>query len=332
MSNECKILRIIDANFNRATEGIRVAEEISRFILEDKRRTFELKSLRGELAASVGQLAGRVKARDSRSDIGRTMESRTEGKRNTLLDLFGSNIKRAEEAVRVLEEFLKLENLAASRKCKQIRFKLYQIEKELTPKVVKLDKLDFDVYVVTDPAFDHLRTAHKVLRAGVKMIQLRDKKLKKLAYRKIAKQFALLAKKHSAAFIVNDHWEMVRGLGADGVHLGQEDLNNVSLAKVRREIGEDKIIGLSTHSLDQAIKGERLGADYISVGPIFRTPSKPGVKPVGLPLLKKVLERVKIPVVAIGGIDANNYKKILKSGCRRFAVIRAVREISRLRG
>ena len=112
-------------------------------------------------------------------------------------------------------------------------------------------------------------------------------------------------------------------VGADGVHLGQEDLAKLTVKKVREKIGEDKIIGVSTHSLEQATAAAKAGADYISCGPIFITPSKPLGKPVGLKLLKKVLKAVQIPVVAIGGIDESNYQEIIKAGGQRFAAIRS---------
>ena len=108
---------------------------------------------------------------------------------------------------------------------------------------------------------------------------------------------------------------------ADGVHLGQGD---GSIRAARGILGDDKIIGASNHSLSQALKSAKDGADYIAVGPIFATPSKAGKKPVGLTLLRKVVKKVDAPVVAIGGIDRTNLKTIKKTGCQRVAVIRAI--------
>lgn len=317
-----KIMRIIDVNYNRATEGLRVVEEIGRFILEDKKATLALKQLRGELRKTTKLLGQRLSARNSEQDIGREMFTKSEGQRTSLLDIFQSNIKRAEEAGRCLEEFSKLISPLAGKKFKALRFKLYIIERKIYPRLVKWLKLDFDLYVVTDPKIGHQQTIRSVLQRGVKAVQLRDKGLNEQAYYQLAKPIARLAHQAQATFIVNDHWRLVERLGADGVHLGQEDLAKVSLAKVRKIIGEDKLIGVSTHSFKQAKQAVRQGADYISVGPIFATPSKPQTKPVGLKLLKQVLRKVKIPVVAIGGIDKNTVKKVLAIGCQRFAAIR----------
>ncbi|MBU0630815.1 MAG: thiamine phosphate synthase [Candidatus Margulisbacteria bacterium] len=321
---QAKVMRIIDANINRSMEGLRVVDEIVRFILNDRELTVRVKALRHLLQKGVKPLGDDFYLyRESAGDVGRSLYPESEGQRTDLKAVFLANIKRGEEAVRSLEEFSKLIKPAYGRTFKEARFQLYDLEKEIVPKLEKAIKLDFDLYVVTDPSLDHLRVAQKTLAAGVKMIQLRDKKISKDEYSQLAKRISPLARKHGAIFILNDYWDLVEQVGADGVHLGQEDIAKLTVGKVREKIGDDKIIGLSTHSLEQAIRGAKLGADYISCGPIFKTPSKPLGKPVGLKLLKKVLKAVQVPVVAIGGIDSSNYQDIVKTGCQRFAVIRS---------
>lgn len=338
-----EIYRIIDVNLNRAREGLRVVEEVCRFVLEDKWLTLKVKKMRGRLSKIIGSSDLRpretkksrisdkiLRARKSFKDVGRELYTRHEGERGEILSIFQSNIKRGQEAVRCLEEFSKIISPDYGKKFKAIRFDLYELEKLIIPRLIKAVKLNFGLYIVTDPKDDHLATARKVLAAGVKIIQLRDKKMGKEEYLRIAKQMAGSAKRSGAAFILNDHWDLINKVGADGVHLGQDDIKLFSLANVRRKIGEEKIVGISTHSLLQAKAAARAGADYISVGPIFATPSKPNVVPVGIKLLKQVLRRVKIPVVAIGGIDRNNVEKVLKAGCKRAAVIRAAKEAKTL--
>lgn len=318
-----KILRIIDANTNRAVEGLRVVEEIVRFVLEDTKLTIEIKKLRREL-----RRASNFQGRDALGDVGRKVYTATEGKRENLADIFSANMKRAQEAVRCLEEFSKLFNPKYGKRFKQIRFQLYELEKIIALRITHYSLLDFSLYVVTDPEFDHLKVAKKVLAAGVKAIQLRDKAASKEEYLKLAKKICKLAKQYGAAFIVNDYPEIARQVDAAGVHLGQEDLAGLSIKKARKIMGEGKIIGVSTHSLAQAIRAEKAGADYISCGPIFKTPSKPLGHPLGLNVLRKIIRKVKTPVVAIGGINAGNVGLIKKAGCQRYAVIRAASEIA----
>jgi len=320
MTNEGRILRIIDANLNRATEGLRVVEEICRFILEDAKLTLAVKQLRGRLSRIVSR---ELASRDSAGDVGREPYTKNEQNRAGLENIFKANIKRAEEAVRCLEEFSKLLKASYGQAFKALRFEIYELEKKLTPRLSKALKLDFDLYVVTDPAKDPLQTVRRAIAGGVKIVQYRDKHADKKAYLKTTKKLAALTKKSGTAFILNDHWDLVREAGADGVNVGQEDLKNTSFARIRKKVGEDAIIGVSVSNLSEARRAQKLGADYIGVGPIFSTPIKSGVKAVGLAELRKIVKRIKIPVVAIGGIDPDNFKKVLNAGCRRFAAIRS---------
>jgi thiamine-phosphate pyrophosphorylase len=321
-----KIYRIVDVNLNRATEGLRVVEEICRFVLEDKILTAEVKGLRAELS----KVSRKLKARRSLEDVGRKLYPESESKRVGVEDIFRANMKRAQEALRCLEEFSKLIDPELGRKFKRIRFKLYDLEKRIAHHL----KFDFDLYVITDPMRDHIKTAREAVAGGAKIVQLREKTASKKQILKWAKKMRKLV----PIFIINDYADIAKKVGADGIHLGQEDLKKDSVAQTRKRLGEDKIIGVSTHSFSQAVKAEKMGADYISVGPIFSTPSKPGIKPLGLKLLRRVLKRVKIPVVAIGGIKESNIYDVRKTGCKRVAVIRAVLEkkyikkaVSRLR-
>lgn len=312
------ISRIIDVNTNRAVEGLRVMEEVVRFVLEDKKLTHELKQLRSSLRKISGNL---IQQRKISSDVGRDLYTKSEAKRATILDIFTANAKRVQEALRVLEEFSKLIKPSAGKSIKGLRFKVYELEKTISLLITHYSLLDFNLYVVSDPMIDHVKAAKAVAAGGGKIFQLRDKTASKKQMLKWAKK---IRKIKGLTFIVNDYPDIAKIVNADGIHLGQEDLSKMSIKKARKILGPNKIIGLSTHSYSQALKAERLGADYISVGPIFKTPSKPKGQPVGLKLLRKVVEKVKVPVVAIGGIDQSKVKKVRGVGCERFAVIRAV--------
>jgi thiamine-phosphate pyrophosphorylase len=318
------IYRIIDVNLNRATEGLRVVEEICRFVLEDQKLTLSIKQLRGELSRVVKP---ELRSRDAAGDVGKEPYTRDEGRRANFVNVFYANMKRAQEAVRCLEEFSKLISPKFGKAYKNIRFRLYELEKKIAPRILKAVRLDFDLYVVVDSTPESLATLRKAIAGGVKIIQFRDKEISKQKYLRLAKKMVKLTRRAGATFILNDYWDLVNAVRGDGVHLGQDDLARVSFRRVRKKLGEDKIIGISTYTLAQALRAEKEGADYISVWPIFVTPIKPQIKPVGIKLLRKVVKRVKIPVVAIGGINKTNIKNVLDTGCRRVAVIRAAREL-----
>ena len=317
-------MRIIDANLNRATEGLRVVEEICRFILEDAKLTLAAKQLRGRLSRVI---KAELASRDSAGDVGREPYTKNERSRAGLASVFRANIKRTQEAVRCLEEFTKLLKPAYGQAFKAVRFELYELEKKIASRLAKALKLDFDLYIVTnDP-----KAARSALAKGVRIVQYRDKEADKHSYLKTAKKLAALTKIHGAALILNDHWSLVAEAGADGVNVGQEDLKKNSFGSIRRKLGADAIIGVSVSNLAQAQRAQKLGADYVGVGPVFATPIKQEAKAVGLKELKRIVELVGIPVVAIGGVGKNNVQQVLETGCSRVAAIRAAGELSRLR-
>ena len=154
---------------------------------------------------------------------------------------------------------------------------------------------------------------------GVKIgiIQLRDKLSPKSEISRQARFIKKRLKGTSNLFIINDHPDIALNTGADGVHLGQDD---VSLTKARQILGNKKIIGISCHNLSQAIAAQAQGADYISLGPIFRTQTKPGSRAIGLRALKRIKEKIDIPFFAIGGINLKNLDKLIARGIKRVAI------------
>jgi len=320
-------IAIIDANINRAREGLRVIEDISRFVLEDKLLTQKIKKIRHELSLVTHKTFGYsqlVFSRSTGKDVGQEIHTKTEKHRQDLENIVLANFLRAEEAIRVLEEFSKTINTQTGLKYKKARYELYSVEEETLQKIKKnIDFKKTELYVVLDSRFmkgSYETVAKKVLSAGVKIIQLRDKKLDDKRLLSKAKKLRTITYKHGALLIINDRPDIALCCQADGVHLGQ---SNIPLKEARRILGEQKIIGFSTHSLKQALQATKDGADYISVGPIFPTKSKKHVKTVGLDLFVKVNKRVKIPIVAIGGIDQNNISKITKKGAKIIGVINA---------
>ncbi len=181
------------------------------------------------------------------------------------------------------------------------------------------------LYLITPHGSDEqiLQTVKAGLRGGVEVVQYRDKERSQEAQINLARQLVQLCNEAKATFLVNDNPEVAKESFADGVHLGQDDL---SVHEARKELGPGKLIGVSTRSIDQALKAEMAGADYIGVGSIFPTNTKDDVELVGLETLRKIRRAVKIPLVAIGGINWTNGADALEAGADALAVISAITE------
>ena len=162
---------------------------------------------------------------------------------------------------------------------------------------------------------------HKVLLKGARWIQFREKERSRHDIYGEAIRLRRLTKDYNAVLIINDFLDIAMCAGADGVHLGQDDL---PLKEARKIIGRDRIVGISTHSLEQAIEAEKNGADYIGFGPVFTTSTKDAGKPKNIEMLHEVKKQVSIPVVAIGGINLVNVKSVLHTGVDAIAVASAI--------
>jgi thiamine-phosphate pyrophosphorylase len=195
------------------------------------------------------------------------------------------------------------------------------------------------LYVIVDntsrPELSHLEIAEAAIEGGAKIIQLRAKNLDKRHIYETAVEMKKLCKKSGACFIVNDHLDVAMAVEADGVHLGQQD---IPLKAARKVAGRKLMIGISTHSLQQAVAADKGGADYIGFGAMYATKSKDRpTDPQGPERLAEVVKEVSIPVVAIGGITREKIPEIAKTGAQAFAVISAItkapdirREVERL--
>ncbi len=159
-------------------------------------------------------------------------------------------------------------------------------------------------------------TVRKVLDAGIRWIQYREKALCRRDMFLQAERLRRLTDEYRAVLIVNDHADIALAVGADGVHLGQDDL---PLKAARKIIGK-KIIGISTHNMNQALEAQRKGADYIGFGPVFQTSTKDAGTPMGLNVLKDIVSSLDIPVVAIGGINLKNLRDVVRHGASAVAV------------
>jgi thiamine-phosphate pyrophosphorylase len=321
-------IRIIDANCNRIGEGLRFLEDIARFLLDDSVLSKQLKTMRHNLVKSLSRFdTALLSERDSEADVG---AKHTIISCQDLLSLVTANAKRVEEALRVIEELSKLPDLSTTLRSKdfeQARFNLYTLEKELLSRLMRQEKTKqlSGLYVIIDTQVlgskSGVDAAGKAIRGGARAIQLRDKQLGKGELLTIAQKLRDLCRKSKVLFIMNDYLDIAIAAGADGMHIGQDDL---PLSVVRKELPIDRIIGLSTNTLAQARKAEAEGADYVAVGSIFPSPTKKSATVVGLERLRQVRQAISIPVVAIGGISSENIGEVMSSGADSAAVISAV--------
>lgn len=185
---------------------------------------------------------------------------------------------------------------------------------------------DFRLYVILDTEVlsgqgDIVETARQIISGGADCLQLRAKSCSDRRILDLGRAIKDIVRKSQTSFVLNDRADLARIIGTDGVHLGQDDL---PVKDARKILGAHKIIGLSTHSVEEAQAAEREGADYIAIGPVFRTATKPKATPLGLTIIAGIKDKVSIPFVAVGGIDLNNLEEVLTSGAQRVAVCRAI--------
>lgn len=175
------------------------------------------------------------------------------------------------------------------------------------------------LYLVCDDRPDEFLAG--ALAGGVDLVQLRMKDASDEEIMAVGRRFAAAAAGHGALFILNDRPDLIAATGADGVHVGQDD---ASVADARPIVGPERIVGLSTHSPSQVDAASRAGVDYIGVGPVHETPTKPGRPAVGLELVRYAAAHATVPFFAIGGISPANVRAVREAGATRIAVVRAL--------
>ena len=323
-----KIQRVIDANLNRVTEAIRILEEIARFLLNDKDLSGKLKNIRHKInSIQEKHYTEYLQARDTENDVGADIKNSTE--RINIENIFKANIKRLQQALRTLAEYSveTPENVALFEK---LRYNSYTLEKimwdKLKEKYYQIKLSDKKLYLVTNSDKfksddDFLDAIASALKGGVDILQLREKNMPANKIFELGKKIKQLCIQYDTTFIVNDRVDIAALLEADGVHLGQDDLDVKSARKI---LGANSIIGISTHAPEQALKAVADGANYIGVGPVFATPTKEGRIPVGLEYVKWVSENIELPAFGIGGINLENCEEVFEAGLKKIAVVRAI--------
>ncbi|QNI68114.1 thiamine-phosphate pyrophosphorylase [Synechococcus sp. BMK-MC-1] len=320
--------RLIDANLDRAREGLRVIEDWCRFGLDRQDLVVPLKDWRQQL----GQLHDDAyrQARSTATDAAAGLGHPAQDNRSDSVAIVKANASRVQEALRVIEEFARTGDAVLARTAAAVRYALYDHEVRILEACGhnrrQQQLADAKLCLITDPGADDNpdRLMHNVkaaLESGVTLVQYRRKHGSDGLRLQEAQQLAQLCRAHNALFIVNDRIDLALLVNADGVHLGQEDLPQ---HEARRLLGNEKLIGRSTHALAQLEAAQQEGADYAGVGPVFATATKADRQPAGLNWVKEACAAARIPWFAIGGITATTLPRVREAGAQRVAVVSAI--------
>jgi thiamine-phosphate pyrophosphorylase len=335
------IWRILDANFNRSREALRAMEEFARLILDDASLTAAIKTTRHDLTSPVSKLVASLNAsanqlpnhlittlpnhRDILGDVGTEISTPTEAKRADAQEVLVASCKRLTESLRALEEYGKVIDPAFAARVEQLRYRAYELERRLFATIRASENFaSVRLYVLITESLcsaDWFDTARAALAGGVDCLQLREKNLPDRQLLDRAKRLAQICRDMEKIFIVNDRPDIALAASAHGVHLGQEDL---PVAAARRILPAHMIVGLSTHTIEQIESAIAVAPDYIAVGPMFDSPTKPQPHVAGHALLAEARKRTALPLVAIGGIDERNISSVLAAAPACVCVCRAI--------
>ncbi len=321
--------RILDANLNRARESLRVLDDYARFGLNDASLTGELKTLRHRLADATELLppALLLRSRDTLGDVGTSISAAGEFQRATPQQVAAVNFKRLQESLRSLEEFGKLDNSRFAREVEQIRYAAYTLERAVLTNSVSRERLAaarLYVLLTGSQCVNTLDwTIAEAAAGGAGIFQFREKQMPDRELIALAHQVRKWTQKANAVFIVNDRPDIARLVGADGVHLGQDDLPP---ADARRILGPNALVGVSTHTLAQVRQAILDGADYLGVGPTFASTTKGFDQLAGLEFVRAAFAATTLPAFALGGIRPENIAEVVTAGANRIAVSAAIAE------
>ena len=279
--------RIIDANFNRGREAARVMEEYCRFVLNSADLSARCKSLRHRLCAAIGAFdPGRlIASRDSQRDVGAGSQVAGQMARSDLRDCFTAAAKRLPEALRALAEAAQTLDSGSGEVFERLRFDCYGLEKLIVTFSSAMERYSgVRLYVIITVKQDSqsraaLKMAADCAAGGGDCIQLRCKGIGDARFFTLAGEMVKVCHDNDSLCIINDRGDIAVAAGADGVHLGQDDL---PVEQVRRLGAEPMIIGQSTHNIEQLEKAIARGVTYVGLGPVYATDTKPGAEPAGL--------------------------------------------------
>ena len=317
---DLRISQIIDANLDRAREGLRVLEDWARFGLGEEDFVIRLKNFRQILGKHHLEIY--KKSRNHIQDKCKGLTHLEQTNRKNPAKIISSNSARVQEALRVIEEFSRGHNLSLSQIASEIRYEIYTLEIELlnfnTRKKAVEIILKNNLYAITDQKENKLKKIENILIGGVKIIQHRFKEGKDRNHLQEAIKIGTLCKKYNSLFIVNDRIDIAIASNADGIHLGQDDLD---IQTARNLMGESKIIGVSASNSIEISNAVRNGCDYIGIGPVYKTPTKANKEPLGIEKIKGLTKDLEIPWFAIGGINRFNISLLKDNGIKKVAIV-----------
>jgi thiamine-phosphate pyrophosphorylase len=326
-----RVYRILDANANRASEGLRTVEECIRFVIEDSLISKEVKQIRHDLSRLLTKFDRNdlLSNRDVSGDVGRSITTESEKVRDDLPSIVAAASQRIQQSFRCLEEYAKLIDPVTAAEFEKLRYRTYallaiielRVRRSSSPLRSWLENAM--LYVLVDcqrPLADFLARCDELSYAGVDLLQIRDKQCDTRTMLEYARELCDRLDPCRTRVIINDRVDIASALGC-GVHLGQEDL---PIESARRLLPFDQLIGISTHTLEQAIEAQRAGADYIGCGPTFASKTKNFGEFSGLDFLCQVSVQTTLPSFAIGGITLENLDDVLATGIHRVAVSHAI--------
>ena len=326
-ANSAAAFRILDANRNRCLEGLRVVEDYVRFVWNDQHLVRLCKELRHELASILARLPQNClhAARDTQRDVGTSVTTPSESQRANAESVLAANWSRVQQSLRCLEEYSKVIAPPVSSALEALRYRTYTLERAMTILTASVERLAVaHLYVLIDGRSTEAEFRAQVMmlvEAGVDVLQLRDKKLSDRELLARGHLLRELTRERGVLCIMNDRVDLAAMVRADGVHLGQDDL---PLQEARSVLGCEALIGISTHSLEQAQAAVLDGANYIGCGPTFPSATKSFEAFPGLEFLRQVQQEIRLPAFAIGGIGPDNVTRVCETGFCRVAVSHSV--------
>lgn len=321
--------RIIDANFNRAREAVRVVEEYCRFVLNSTPLTARARQLRHELSRAAAELdaAALISARDTLGDVGVGQVFDNQLERGELKDSLTAGCKRLTEALRAMAEVIRIEDRPLAETVEKLRYDAYTLEKDIVvfaDPVEKYASVGLYIVITSELPVEVIALTHKCIAGGADCIQLRSKAIDDDRLFALAETFVGICREGGVLSVINDRVDIAVASGADGLHVGQNDL---PIAQARKLQARPLVIGKSTHSVEQLRAACRERPAYAALGPVFATGTKPDVPAVGLDYVRdaaQILADQGIGNVAIGGITAENVEQVLDAGAASIAVCAAV--------
>lgn len=322
-NSDLAAFRILDAAINRASEGLRVVEDYTRMVLNDQHLSLRLKQMRHDLVSGTESLdrEKRIASRDSIGDVGRDNQTQSEYQRPNESGVVQANMSRVAQSLRTIEEFSKTIEPSVAQSVEQLRYEIYTLEKAILTTMMSAQNLaNHRLYVLLDGkgSPEELESfASELVRSGVDILQLRDKSLSDRELILAGRALAAATRGTDAKWIMNDRCDLAIAADADGVHLGQEDMR---VADARRVVGPSRMIGVSTHTIEQARQAVLEGANYIGIGPVFPSQTKQFDEHIGVQLVETITREIQLPGYAIGGINNENVDELLAVGCQHVAV------------